>query len=88
MIEGNNAYSVALQELNNEVGVDFLAVYDRTIELANHEADPRKHSRNEDRWITEFELPLISIFHPNQQGHYAWGEAAALEETFGAAVTK
>ena len=63
-------YRVAAEELNNELGDDFVAVYNKTMNplFANHEADPRKHSRNEDRWINEFKLPLSAVFHSIRKG--------------------
>jgi lysophospholipase L1-like esterase len=83
-IEGNHAYIVAAEELNTEMGVEFLTVYSKMMDVfANHEADPRKHSRNDDRWISEFEPPIGSVFHPNRRGHLEWGAAVALEGVFG-----
>ncbi len=82
--EGNHAYLVAAKELNTAMGVEFLTIYDKTMDIfAGHEPDPRKHSRNDDRWISEFERPIGSVYHPNQRGHSEWGAAVALQCVFG-----
>lgn len=69
---GDAAQRRAVERANAAAGVEFVMFLD-TVKghFAGHEPDPSTGRRNPDRWIKEFELPLIlaESYHPNLRGH-------------------
>lgn len=71
------AINNAISEANRILGRNFVIFFDRTKNLfAGHEPDPSVETRNEDRWIWEFEgFDVREWYHFNPMGHAQLGEA-------------